>query len=173
MNNSPAAPLKDLIHVIRGHRVMLDEDLAKLYGVSTKQLNQQVRRNMNRFPSDFMFQLSDTEEDILKSQFVTSSCPSKISRHGGRRKSTRAFTEQGVAMLSTVLRSERAIQINIMIMRLFVWMRGAMAGQSGLIERIDVLEQKCDDQFRLVFEAIQALMEPPDDPPAGRIGFQK
>ena len=81
------------------------------------------------------------------------------------------FTEQGVAMLSTVLRSERAIQANIMIMRVFVWLRGALEGHQELTSRVDALEQKCDDQFRLVFEAIQALMEPPDDPPAGKIGF--
>ena len=145
------------ILVIRGHKVLLDSDLATLYGVETKVLNQAVTRNIGRFPEDFMFRLSDEEFEILKSQIVTASW-------GGRRIAPCAFTEQGVAMLSSVLRSSQAIQVNIAIMRIFVQMREAMASHTELSARIDDIEKKHDARFRSVFDAIRKLMEPPPVP---------
>ena len=144
---------------------MLDADLAELYGVSTKRLNEQVRRNLNRFPPDFMFQLNEEEIEILRSQFATS----KTGR-GGRRYFPYAFTEQGVAMLSTVLSSEQAITVNIMIMRAFVKLREMVASNRDLARRLDGLEKKYDGQFKIVFEAIRQLMTPPESPKR-KIGF--
>jgi hypothetical protein len=141
------------VYVIRDQRVMLDEDLAELYGIETRVLNQAVSRNLDRFPADFMFKLTVAEFDNLKSQFVTSSW-------GGRRKLPRAFTEQGVAMLSSVLRSERAVQANIAIMRAFVRMREAMISHKDLASRLDDMERKYDAQFSAVFDALRQLMQP-------------
>jgi hypothetical protein len=144
---------------------MLDADLAGLYGVTTKRLNEQVRRNRSRFPEDFMFQLTSTEAASLRSQIATSN-----RGRGGRRYAPYAFTEQGVAMLSTVLNSERAIQVNIEIMRAFVHLRQILASNTQLARKLNALEKKYDSQFRVVFEAIRELMTPPE-PNKRKIGF--
>ena len=154
------------ILLIRGHRVMLDTDLAILYAVPTKRLNEQVRRNKKRFPSDFMFQLTPEEVERLRSQFATSK-----TGPGGRRYRPYAFTEQGVAMLSSVLHSERAIQVNIAIMRAFVQLREMIGSSKTLARRLNELEKKYDSQFRVVFEAIRSLMAEPE-PKVKRIGFK-
>jgi len=142
------------ILMIRGHKVILDSILAGLYCVETKVLIQAVKRNKDRFPPDFKFQLSKKEIEILRSQTVTSSW-------GGRRYPPYAFTEQGVAMLSSVLRSSRAIQVNIEIMRSFVRLRQMLATHRDLARKLDELEQKYDEQFSIVFDAIRQLMTPP------------
>jgi hypothetical protein len=159
-----AAQVENSIVPLRGHRVMLDEDLASLYGVTTKQLNQQVRRNRTRFPADFMFQLSTADVARLRSQIVTS------NGRGGRRTRPYAFTEQGVAMLSSVLRSKRAIQVNIEIMRAFVRLRHVLAGHKELARKVSDLEARYDGQFRVVFDAIRRLMAE-ESKPKRRIGF--
>ena len=151
----PIERIERLILLIRGHKVMLDSDLADLYGVTTKRLNEQVRRNLSRFPEDFMFQLTESEARLLRSQFATS----KEGR-GGRRYPPYAFTEQGVAMLSSVLNSERAVQVNIEIMRAFVRLRQILASNKELAKRLDELEKKYDAQFKVVFDAIRELMRP-------------
>jgi len=148
----------------RGQRVMLSPDLAELYGVQTKVLLQAVRRNINRFPEDFAFQLTQDEFAILRSQNVTSSW-------GGTRYAPFAFTEQGVAMLSSVLRSERAVAVNIEIMRTFVKLRGMFESNKELAGKLAKLEQKYDVQFKAVFEAIRELMSSPPPPKKRRIGF--
>jgi len=158
------------IRWIRGQKVMLDRDLATLYGVTTKVLNQAVKRNLERFPDDFMFRLTDVEVigvqgDGLRSQFVT------LKRGHHLKYQPLAFTEQGVAMLSSVLGSPRAVQVNIAIMRVFVRLRELMATHKDLARRIDELEKKYDGQFGVVFEAIRELVNAPDEPP--RIGFGK
>lgn len=150
----PIERIENRIIDLRGEKVMLDRDLAELYGVTTKSLNQAVTRNTDRFPEDFMFVLTPEELEDLKSQSVT-------SRWGGRRYLPRAFTEQGVAMLSSVLRSPRAVQVNILIMRAFVKMRELLASHKDLARQLDALEKKYDKQFRVVFDAIRKLMEPP------------
>ena len=144
---------------------MLDVDLAELYDVQTKALNQAIQRNMDRFPEDFMFQLTEAEFADLRSQFVTSK-----KKRGGRRYMPYVFTEQGVAMLSGVLNSDRAVQVNIAIMRAFVRMRETMASHRELAQRLNTLEKTYDAHFRVVFDAIRALMEPPKRP-RRRIGF--
>ena len=143
------------IKVIRQQRVLLNADLALLYDVDTKMLVQAVKRNLGRFPVDFMFQLSAREFGHLRSQCVTSSA------HGGRRHRPYAFTEHGVAMLSSVLRSRRATQVNIAIMRAFVRLREATTHHETLVEKLAVLERTYDGQFAIVFEAIRELMTPP------------
>ncbi|MBI3318126.1 MAG: ORF6N domain-containing protein [Candidatus Omnitrophica bacterium] len=153
------------IHFVRGHKVMLDRDLAQLYGVKTKVLNKAVRRNIERFPEGFMFQVTTQESENLRFQIGTSS-----SRHGGRRYLPLAFTEQGVAMLSSVLRSKRAIQVNIAIMKTFVKLRQMLAGHRDLAQKLEELEKRYDAQFREVFEAIRQLMKPAELPHR-RIGF--
>lgn len=155
-----AAGLDKRIHELRGHNVMLDRDLAELYGVEVRALNQAVMRNRGRFPPDFMFQLDFEEADGFRSQ-----SPSLPRRHGGRRHLPFAFTEQGVAMLSTVLRSERAVRVNIEIMRAFVRLRRMVIDHKDLSRRLDALESKYDDQFKVVFEAIRQLMDPPPPEP--------
>jgi hypothetical protein len=165
----PVDRIEKAIFLIRGHKVMLDAELAELYGVTTKRLNEQVRRNLSRFPADFMFQLEDQEASALRSQFATS----KEGR-GGRRYLPYVFTEQGVAMLSSVLRSERAIQVNIAIMRVFVRLREMMATHKELAIKLKELEgriQDHDEQIVAIFEAIRQLMKPPK-PPRRRIGFE-
>jgi len=152
------------IYTIRGVQVMLDEDLSALYGVETKVLNQAVKRNRERFPVEFMFQLNESEIGILRSQIVTSSW-------GGRRYFPYAFTEQGIAMLSSVLNSERAIAVNIEIMRAFVRLREMVASHKELAKKLQELEKKYDAQFKVVFDAIHALLEPPKKPKR-RIGFE-
>ncbi|MBI4212601.1 MAG: ORF6N domain-containing protein [Deltaproteobacteria bacterium] len=144
-----------LILLLREQKVILDADLAKLYEVETKNLNKAVQRNWERFPSDFMFQLTNQEVAALRFQFGTS------NEQGGRRYLPFAFTEQGVAMLSSVLRSPRAIQVNIEIMRAFVHIRKMLISHKDLSEKIEKLERKYDTQFKVVFDALRALMEPP------------
>jgi hypothetical protein len=152
---------------IRGQKVMLDADLAELYRVPTKSLNLAVKRNADRFPEDFAFQLTEAEVTALRFQFETS----KRGR-GGRRYLPRAFTEQGVAMLSGVLRSARAVQVNIAIMRAFVRLREMLMSNADLARKLLALESKYDAQFRIVFDAIRELMEGPPPPQKPRIGFR-
>jgi phage regulator Rha-like protein len=142
------------IYFTRGHRVMLDSDLADLYRVPTKQLNLAVRRNEKRFPEDFMFQLSSEEYECLRFQIETS----KTSGRGGRRYLPYAFTEHGVTMLASVLNSERAIQVNVAIVRAFVQLRSLLDSHRELAAKLDQLERKYDHQFKAVFEAIRQLM---------------
>ncbi len=152
------------ILLLRKQRVILDSDLAELYGVETKALTRAVKRNLDRFPEDFMFQLSKEEFDHLRRHFGTS------SQWGGRRYPPYAFTEQGVAMLSSVLKSSQAVQVNIGIMRAFVQLRAMTADHKALARRLHQLEQKYDKQFAVVFDAIRGLMEPPT-PKKRPIGF--
>jgi hypothetical protein len=171
------------IVVVRGLRVLLDETLASLYGVPVKALNQAVSRNRERFPTDFMFQLSLAETHRLRSQFVTLDAESRTTteeegatrrRPGrGRHRKFRpfAFTEQGVAMLSSVLRSARAIRVNIEIVRAFVRLRALLHGHAELARKVAELESRYDGQFRVVFDAIRELMEEPAVP-AHPIGFR-
>jgi hypothetical protein len=144
--------IEKMIYVVRAQKIMLDSDLAELYEVDTKVLNQAVKRNQSRFPSDFMFQLSNQELINLRSQFVTSSYG-----YGGRRYMPRVFTEQGVAMLSSVLKSERAILVNISIMRFFVKIREFLNSDETLAERLHSLEKDSDKMFRIVFERLDHL----------------
>lgn len=175
MAKNPARRLsggvKASIVLLRGHRVMLDAQLATLYGVPTKVLNQAVRRNSERFPDDFMFPLSREEAAALRSQFVTlENGPGSAGRGRYSKYQPHAFTEQGVAMLSSVLRSERAVKVNIEIMRAFVRLRSMLASNEELARKVAALEKKYDGQFRVVFDAIRQLMTPPE--PARRpIGF--
>lgn len=155
------------ILLIRGHRVMMDTDLARLYGVPTKRLNEQVRRNRKRFPSDFMFQLTPEEAERQRSHIATI----KVGRGRHRKYRPYVFTEQGVAMLSSVLHSKRAIHVNISIMRAFVQLREMVGSNKRLARRLDELEKKYDSQFRVVFEAIRELMAEPE-PKVSRIGFK-
>jgi hypothetical protein len=158
--------LARLVFLIRGEKVMLAQQLAELYGVPVRALNQAVKRNIKRFPADFMFQLTKEEFERLKSQIV-------ISSWGGlRRARPYAFTEQGVAMLSSVLRSQRAVQLNIAIMRTFVQLRRLMDSNRDLARRIEALEKKYDEQFAEVFAVIKELISPPE-PPRRRIGFHE
>ena len=154
------------IYSIRGERVMPDADLAELYGVSTSNLNKAVKRNSDRFPSDFMFQLSLGEATNLRFQSGISK-----SAHGGRRKPPYALTEQGVAMLSSVLRSPRAVAVNVEIMRAYVRIRALLATHADLAHKLEALEQKYDGQFRVVFDAIRQLMAPEDSEERKRIGY--
>ena len=167
--SSPELPIgtrvEGAILAIRGHRILLDADLAPLYGVSVKALNQAVRRNKLRFPDDFMFQLTADEAKNLRSQIVTS------SSWGGRRYLPLAFTEQGVAMLSSVLRTEQAALVNVEIMRTFVRLRQLLQQNAELVGKLNALERKYDAQFRVVFDAIRELMTPPVKPRRG-IGFR-
>ena len=164
------APVDERIRLIRGCRVMLDADLAEMYGVPTKVLLQSVRRNRERFPADFMFRLTPGEFAVLRSQFVTSK---PEERRGGRRSRPFAFTEQGVAMLSSVLRSRRAVRVNVGIMRAFVRIRQALGANIELARKIAGLERKYDGRLRSVFQAIEELLDPPEPAPRGRIGFHR
>ncbi|HQU46095.1 MAG TPA: ORF6N domain-containing protein [Pirellulales bacterium] len=163
----PAERIERAILLIRGQKVMLDRDLAELYGVPTKAFNQAVKRNAKRFPDDFMFQLTADEAAALRSQFVTL----KSGRGQHRKYLPYAFTEQGVAMLSSVLNSDRAIEVNIAIMRAFVRLREILATHKDLAVKLAELERKYDDNFRVVFEAIRQLMAPPPTAKKRRIGF--
>lgn len=156
--------IEKAILLIRGEKVLLDKDLALLYGVSTSVLNKAVTRNIDRFPPDFMFQLTRQEFSELKFHFGTSS-------RGGTRKLPRAFTEQGVAMLSGVLKSKRAVRVNVEIMRAFVKFRRMLASNDELARKLEELEMKYDEQFRVVFEAIRQLMTPPQQE-RKKIGFE-
>jgi ORF6N domain len=161
----PPERIKKSILLIRGHKVLLDVHLAALYGVPTKRLNEQVRRNRSRFPEDFMFQLTSEEVTFLRSQTATSN-----RGRGGRRYAPYAFTEQGVAMLSSVLNSERASQVNIEIMRIFVRLRQMVALNARLARKMNALEKRYDAQFKVVFDAIRQLMTAPE-PRKRKIGF--
>ncbi len=165
----PIEQIERAILLIRGQKVMLDSDLAELYQVETRTLVQAVRRNLTRFPSDFTFQLSKEEFEALRSQIVISN-----KGRGGRRYLPYAFTEQGVAMLSSVLRSKRAVQVNIAIMRAFVKLREILSAHTELRQKLAELERKLeghDGQIRSLFDAIRQLMAPPH-PQTKRIGFQ-
>jgi len=162
---SPMVRIDDRILRLRGHNVMLDVDLAALYGVATRELVQAVKRNRARFPSDFMFSLRVSEVANLRSQIVIS------SSWGGRRTAPYAFTEQGVAMLSGVLRSTRAVSVNIEVMRAFVRLRRMLESHADLARKIEALEAKYDSQFSAVFQAIRELMASPGLP-RKRIGFR-
>lgn len=164
-NDISVNTIERVIYSIQGHRVMLDTDLAIMYGVTTSNLNLAVRRNAKRFPSDFMFTVKVSELDSL----LQTKVPGK---RGGRRKPANVFTEQGVAMLSSVLRSDRAVMVNVEIMRAFVRLRHLLATNADLSRRLDVLEEKYDKQFRVVFEAIRQLMSEPEPAPPERIGFK-
>ena len=155
------------IYLIRKQKIMLDSDLAELYGVETFNFNKAVKRNIDRFPDDFMFQLSQEEAESLRFQTGMS----KVSGRGGRRYLPYAFTEQGVAMLSSVLKSKRAVQVNITIMRAFVKLRELLATHKDLAEKLEALEKKYDRQFKIVFDAIRQLMKPEGPPKERRIGF--
>jgi len=159
----PSERIEKSIFLIRGLKVMLDRDLAELYGVQTKVLKQAVRRNINRFPGDFMFELTKNEFEDLRSQIVTSNL-------GGPRYLPMAFTEQGVAMLSSVLNSDRAILVNIQIMRTFTRIREMLSTHEELKQKIEAMEKKYDQNFQIVFEAIKQLLEI-DDKPRPKIGF--
>jgi hypothetical protein len=173
----PIELIQQKIYLIRGEKVMFDRDLAMLYGVETKVLNRAVKRNIKRFPSDFMFRLNKQETEIfsrcqigtlkddnLRYQIGTSS-------YGGRRYLPYVFTEQGVAMLSSVLNSERAIQVNIQIMRIFTSLRKMLLTHKELKEKIEKMEKKYDKQFRIVFETIKLLLKE-DEKPKEPIGFR-
>ncbi|MBK9990201.1 MAG: ORF6N domain-containing protein [Verrucomicrobia bacterium] len=192
MPTIPVEQIDSRILLVRGQKVLLDRDLARLYGVETKAINQAVKRNPERFPADFMFQLTVAENAaLLKSQTVTSNektsdkslndkdllrsqiVTSKVNPgSGGRRYCPFAFTEQGVAMLSGLLNSSRAIQVNIEIMRAFVRFRQMLSTHVDLARKLKALEKKYDAQFKVVFEAINELMEPVDEDDAAKeIGF--
>jgi len=163
----PVERITRAILLIRGQKVMLDEALAALYEVEVKVLNQAVGRNAGRFPADFMFQLTAEESAFLRSQFVTLKTGS--GRH--RKYLPYAFTEQGVAMLSSVLRSARAVRVNIEIMRAFVQLRQMLSSNADLARKLAALEKKYDAQFKVVFDAIRELMAPPEPPRKKPIGF--
>ena len=171
----PSERIETKIFFIRGKKVILDKDLALLYGVETRTLNQAVQRNKKRFPEDFMFKLNLDEIKIwaefehsdasnLRSQFV-------ISSYGGRRYRPYVFTEQGIAMLSSVLKSERAIQVNIQIMRTFIKLRELLASNKLLREKIEKLEQKYDNNFKTIFKVIKQLLAE-EEKPKRKIGFK-
>jgi hypothetical protein len=176
----PVERIAQAIVVVRGQKVLLDEDLATLYGVETRRLNEQVRRNLDRFPADFMFQLDDAEYAALISQFATS----KPGR-GGRRKLPLAFTEHGAIMAATLLNSPRAVEVSIYVVRAFVRLREVLTSSSELAAKLDALEQKTEllslqhetfagntrAQLKQVFEALRQLMAPPAEPPKRPIGF--
>jgi hypothetical protein len=170
----PVERIEHSILLIRGQKVMLDSDLAALYVVETKALNRAVRRNPDRFPEDFMFQLTAEEFQILRSQTGTSTLRYQFGTsngRGGRRYRPYAFTEQGVAMLSSVLNSRRAILVNVEIMRAFVRLRTLLVSNAELARKLDALERRYDAQFKVVFDAIRELMAPPQ-PKRRRLGFR-
>jgi len=163
----PLERIEQKILLIRQQKILLDADLAVLYGVETRVLIQAVKRNIERFPDDFMFRLNQKELEQWRSQFVMSNPGAKMSL----RRPPYAFTEQGVAMLSSVLRSKQAVGVNIQIMRTFVKLRRVLSSQKDLARKLDALETRYDEQFAVVFDAIRKLMEPPPLPKKRRIGF--
>ena len=167
--NRAMIPVERIAHsilLIRGQKVILDSELAALYGVETRSLLQAIKRNADRFPEDFMFQLNSDEFELLKSH-------GPVAGRGGRRYAPFAFTEQGVAMLSSVLNSPRAIAVNIAIMRAFVKLRQLLSDNEKLARKLRAMEKKYDGQFRIVFDAIREMMEPPEEEEKkGRIGFR-
>jgi hypothetical protein len=165
-----SAKIEKIIYVIRGQKVMLDRDLGDLYQIETKKFNQTVKRNLKRFPIDFMFQLTSDENEVLRSQSMTT----RIEGHGGRRYLPFVFTEQGVAMLSSVLNSDRAINVNISIMRIFVKLRKVLASDETLVEKLEHLEKGSDKLFRIVFERLENLEDklPALSPSRKKIGLK-
>jgi hypothetical protein len=161
----PPERIERRILLLRGQKVMLDTHLADLYGVTTKRLNEQVKRNVKRFPADFMFRLTGEESKNLRSQFATS------SSWGGRRYNPLVFTEHGALMLASVLNSQRAVEVSVFVVRAFVKLREMLASHQDLARRLNELEKKYDAQFRVVFDAIRQLMRP-SVKPRRRIGFQ-
>jgi phage regulator Rha-like protein len=164
----PVEIIEKKIYLIRVHKVMLDSDLAELYGVETKRLNERVRRNLKRFPDDFMFQLTEEEAESLRSHFATL----KSGRGKHRKYLPYAFTEQGVAMLSSVLNSDLAIEVNVQIIRTFVKLREMLSTHKDLARKLADMEKKYDAQFKFVFDAIRQLMKP-DEPKKKPIGFRR
>ncbi len=162
----PQEIIQNKIFLIRGKKVMLDRDLAELYCVETKALNQAVKRNLERFPGDFMFQLTEKEFENWKSQIVTSN-----KEKMGLRRRPYAFTEQGIAMLSSVLNSARAIRVNIEIMRIFTQLRAMLDNHKELRKKLEEMEAKYDYQFKIVFKEIRKLLTPPRQKPKPLIGF--
>ena len=163
----PSERIEQAIMQLRGQRVILDSDLARLYGVTTSRLNEQIKRNTDRFPEDFMFRLSAAEFKNLISQFATSS-----ARWGGRRKPPLVFTEHGAVMAANVLNSPTAVAASIEVVRAFVRLRQILSTHKDLARKLEELEKKYDENFRVVFEAIRQLMAPPVSPAKkGRIGF--
>ena len=157
------------IQIVRGQKVILDADLAELYGVSVKQLNQQIKRNIGRFPSDFLFRLSHAEHETLRSQFVTSN-----AGRGGRRYLPYAFTEHGAIMAATVLNSERAVEMSIFVVRAFVRMREVLSSNQKIVSKLGELERRLethDSDIQQLIEAIRELMTPPE-PNRRKIGFE-
>jgi hypothetical protein len=166
----PIGKIERSILLARGEKVILDADLAKLYGVATKRLNEQVRRNIDRFPDDFVFQLNRNELDNLRSQSVTSS-----SGYGGRRYAPYAFTEHGAIMAATVLNSPRAVQVSVYVVRAFVQLRRVLGQNKQLAAKLAELERKVgdhDQKIVAIIQAIRELMAPPPKPPRKPIGFQ-
>lgn len=159
-------PVEERIRLCRGEKVILDADLAELYGVPVKRLNEAVRRNRARFPADFMFQLSHDEFANLRSQIATSSW-------GGRRYRPHAFTEHGAIMVAAVLNSEQAVAVSVMVVRAFVRLRQLLVTHTELAHKLDELERKYDAQFKAVFAAIRQLMAPLPEATRRRIGFQE
>ena len=179
-NLIPQEVVENKIYLIRGHKVMLSVDLARLYGVPVKRVTEQVRRNTKRFPEDFMFQLSLKEVQSLRSQFATLNEPVDTQRVIASNRGKHAkympcvFTEQGIAMLSSVLNSERAVQVNIIIMRAFVKLREFLSTHRELAQKLKELEgklEKHDTEILMIFDAIRQLMAPPPEPPKRSIGF--
>lgn len=168
-HRTPAFGVESRILILRHQRVILDADIARLYGVPVKRLNEQVKRNRERFPSDFMFQLTEKEHDALRSQFATS----KKSR-GGRRYLPHAFTEHGAIMAATVLSSERAIHMSVFVVRAFVRLREMLATNRRLAGKIDELENRLDSHDSVIVDLIEAIKElmAPEEPSRVRIGFQ-
>lgn len=163
----PTEFVENAILLVRGERVILDADLAKLYGVTTARLNQQVKRNLERFPSDFMFELTKKEYESLMLQIATSSVT-----HGGRRKLPFVFTEHGAIMAANVLNSKTAVQASVQVVRAFIRLRQMLTSNEELARKLSDLERKYDSQFRVVFDAIRQLMTPPE-PQRKQIGFAK
>ena len=156
--------IQQKIYLIRDQKVMMDTDLANIYRVDTKVLNQAVKRNIDRFPSDFMFQLDNKEDKLLRSQIM-------IAKYGGKRKPTQVFTEQGIAMLSSVLKSDQAIQVNIQIMRIFTKLRQMALNYKDLQEKLEKLESTYDENFKVVFDALRHIMVE-EEKPKSQIGFE-
>lgn len=165
-NITPVAPIEQRIIALRGQRVMLDADLAAIYGVTTKRLNEQVKRNRTRFPADFMFQLTADEKAN-----VVANCD-HLQRLKYSPALPNAFTEHGAVMLASVLSTPTAVNVSVMVVRAFVRVRELAGLHTDLARRLDELESRYDTQFRVVFDAIRALMEPPHLPPKRRIGFE-
>ena len=177
---TPVPDVLNLVLTIRGQRVILDSDLARLYGVPTRVFNQTIQRNAGRFPLDFVFQLTREELANLKSQFVTSSSEAKArqqligSEHGGRRKLPWVFTEHGAIMAAMLLRSERAIRMSVFVIRAFVQMRETIAANATILKKLAEIDKTLiehDDAMRAIWHQLQPLLQPPPEPPKRRIGF--